>query len=305
MNGILLVDKPNGPTSHDVVDAVRRMTGQRRCGHTGTLDPFATGLLPLCLGPATRLARFVSGAAKTYRAVVRFGFATDTYDATGRSLGPPVEVRLERDGLESLLASFVGRQQQVPPPFAAKRIGGQRMYALARAGKPVRPGPVIVVIRRIVLEQIEGERATMEIEVESGTYVRSLAHDLGKRLGCGAHLEELRRTRIGPFSVASALSLEELEEMARSGGIGAAVLGPEEALAELPALRLGRWGAARIKHGGVVGQEDIAGAAPSLVPGQACRLIGPGGELIGVGEAGKLPAQFRPVVVLARPEPTA
>lgn len=299
--GFLLVDKIKGPTSHDVVQAVRVLTGQRRCGHTGTLDPFATGLLPLCLGRATRLARFVSNTAKTYAAVVRFGYATDTYDATGRIVGPRVEVELSPDVLKRLLPDFVGSQEQVPPPFAAKKIKGERMYRLARAGVPVKPRPARVSIHRIDLQEVRGDRATLVVEVGAGTYIRSLAHDLGQRLGYGAHLEELRRSRVGPFSVEQALSLEQLEILARAERLHEAIWEPARALSNLPALQLGADGASRIRHGMAISSRDLAGRVPDVAPGQPCCLLGPGGELLAVAVPAKDPTQFRPMVVLASP----
>ena len=301
MTGIVLVDKPKGPTSHDVVQSVRRLTSQRRVGHTGTLDPFATGLLPLCLGRATRLARFVSGAAKTYVAVLRFGFATDTYDLTGRPLGPEVDVNLDRGTIESEFAEFLGDQDQVPPPFAAKKINGQRMYKLARAGRPAPARPVKVVIHSIRLVEMEGNRVTLETEVGAGTYIRSLAHDLGKRMGCGAHLVGLRRSRVGPFRVEQAWTLPKLESLAREGGVARAVLDPAEALSNLPALRLGAQAASRVRHGRTITPSDIEGLVPDVPAGQACRLLGPEGELLAVGVATAELPQFRPLVVLATP----
>lgn len=300
--GFLLVDKAKGPTSHDVVQAVRALTGQRRCGHTGTLDPFATGLLPLCLGRATRLARFVSGAAKTYRAVVRFGFATDTYDATGRPVGSQMEARPSRESLEPLLRHFVGSQEQVPPAFAAKKIKGQRMYRLARAGLAVTPRPVTVVIHRIELEAVKGDRAVLVVEVGAGTYIRSLAHDLGQRLGCGAHLEELRRTRVGPFQVEQARSLDELEALSAEGRLQGAIWDPAQALSNLPALQLGTDGASRVRHGMAVSLQDIRGPIPEVPPGEPCRLLGPEGELLAVGIAKKGLSEFHPTVVLTGPQ---
>ena len=301
--GFLLVDKVKGPTSHDVVQAVRALSGQRRCGHTGTLDPFATGLLPLCLGRATRLAQFVSGTAKTYVATMRFGYATDTYDVTGRLVGPKVEANLTPELLERWLPDFVGSQEQVPPVFAAKKIKGQRMYRLARAGIHVEPRPVTVFIHRIDLQEVQGDRAVLVVEAGAGTYIRSLAHDLGRRLGCGAHLEELRRTRVGPFSLEQALSLEKLETLVQEGRLQEAIWEPARALSNLPALQLGTDGASRVSHGMMVSPLHIVGQVPDVPPGQPCRLLGPGGELLAVGVAVKGLSQFRPTVVLASPPP--
>jgi tRNA pseudouridine55 synthase len=212
-----------------------------------------------------------------------------------------VEAKFEPGVLESALDDFVGSQDQVPPPFAAKKVKGQRMYRLARAGVPVKHRPVRVVIRQIRLLEAGDERATLEVEVGPGTYIRSLAHDLGKRLGCGAHLEELRRSRVGPFRVEQALALEKMEALAREGRLEEAVLEPSQALSDLPALRLGSEGASRVSHGRAVSPGDIEGQVPDLSAGQACRLLGPGGELLAVGVAAEGLSQFRPVVVLANP----
>ncbi|MFQ5788902.1 MAG: tRNA pseudouridine(55) synthase TruB [Acidobacteriota bacterium] len=299
--GILLVDKPRRPTSHDVVQVVRRLTGLKRVGHTGTLDPFATGLLPLCLGRATRLARFISGTVKTYRAVVRFGVATDTYDVTGRPLGPPVRANVGLEELGAALDSFLGEQQQVPPPFAAKRVGGRRTYDLARAGIPVEPRPVTVTVRRICLLAAEADRATLEVEVESGTYIRSLAHDLGMRLGCGAHLEQLRRTGVGRFRVERALTIEKVRELAQENRLRDVVVGPREALADFPQLRLDVKAADRLCHGRSVSRDDLLGDVPELRAGELCCFLGPDGEFLAVGVAEEGLARFRPQVVLAAP----
>lgn len=303
--GFLLVDKAKGPTSHDVVEAVRALSGQRRCGHTGTLDPLATGLLPLCLGRATRLARFVSDQSKTYSATIRFGHATDTYDATGRVVGPRVEAKVTVEALKAILPDFIGSQEQVPPPFAAKKIQGQRMYRLARAGIEVKPRPVQVVIHRIDLQDVQVDRAVVVVEVGTGTYIRSLAHDLGQRLGCGAHLEELRRLRVGQFSVDQALSLERLEMLARAGRLQEAIWDPARALSNLPLLHLGTEGATRIRHGMTVSALEVVGEIPDVSSGRPCRLVDSAGELLGVGVAVQESMQFRPLVVLASPPPTA
>jgi tRNA pseudouridine55 synthase len=245
------------------------------------------------------LARFLSGAAKTYWAVVRFGFATHTYDSTGRKVGPVTEVRLEPETLERVLPSFLGEQQQVPPPFAAKKVKGQRMYRLARAGIKVEPKPVKVVIRRISLLDVQEDRATLDVEVESGTYIRSLAHDLGTRLGCGAHLEELRRTRVGALHVDSAHSVEALESLRVAGRIAEAVLEPGEALSEHPAVELTSRGAERVVHGMKVSREDVCGGIPALPSEQPIRLSGPDGRLLAVGTV--VEEAVRPLVVLQAP----
>jgi tRNA pseudouridine55 synthase len=292
MNGVLLIDKSSGPTSHDVVASVRRILGQKRCGHTGTLDPFATGLMMLCLGRATRLARFLSGADKTYVATIRFGYATDTFDRTGKPVGPIALHSPDPEELARTLAGFVGAQMQRPPAFSAKKIGGKRAYELARAGESVSPKPVEVTIRSLELLELDGATARLEVTVSSGTYIRSLAHDVGKRLGCHAHLSELRRTRVAAFSVSHAVTIETLE---REGPLGA-LLTPNEALRGLPLVRVGAEVAKRLAHGHpprfdeLVGEDLSAAADTDFV-----RLVGPEGELLAVGE----PDRARGIVRLA------
>lgn len=298
ITGFLLIDKAQGPTSHDVVQAVRAITGERRVGHTGTLDPMATGLLPVCLGRATRLARFVAGSTKTYSAVMRFGFATDTYDATGRRMGDETPVSLDRDELMSVLASFVGRQEQVPPPFAAKKVEGRRMYELARAGIPFVPKAVEVVIRGIELLDVEGNKAALRIDVESGTYIRSLAHDLGLRLGCGAHLEQLRRTRVGPLGIEQALSLEELEMHSLAGRLHEQLMAPAHALSELPGIHLNLDEKHKIRHGRSTTIEETSDPLPQLSKEQPLRLLDTDGDLVAVGMMDDDLVTIRPIVVL-------
>jgi len=300
ITGFLLIDKAKGPTSHDVVQAVRRITGERRVGHTGTLDPFATGLLPICLGRATRLARFLSASIKTYSALVRFGFATDTYDATGRRMGLESTVSLDQEAFAPLLASFVGKQGQVPPPFAAKKVQGRRMYQMARAGIRVEPKPVEVVIRRIDLLGVDGSRATIDVEVEAGTYIRSLAHDLGQRLGCGAHLEELRRTDVGPHNIERALSLEKLETLNQSGYLEDALMTPADALSELPWIHLSGEERHKICHGRriSISVDETSRNLPRLEEGQSVRLMESGGGLVAVGIVTDGLETIHPLVVL-------
>jgi tRNA pseudouridine55 synthase len=292
LTGALLVDKPGGVTSHDVVARVRRVTGERRTGHTGTLDPFATGLLVLCLGRATRLARFVSELRKSYRATVRFGFATDTFDRTGSPRDEPTGDPPSRDALEAALPGFVGPQWQLPPPFSAKKVGGKRAHRLARSGAPVRLAPARIEIEELRLVDYSPPRATLETTVSSGTYVRSLANDLGRKLGCGAHLEELRRIRVGSFAVEAADSLKDLERYASGGRIPERLLPPAELLRDLPAESLAGEDAVRFRHGREVSVEREAGLV--------LRVFGPEGAFLGVAEAGARGRSLRPLVVWAR-----
>ncbi|MGA9389890.1 MAG: tRNA pseudouridine(55) synthase TruB [Candidatus Sulfotelmatobacter sp.] len=221
MNGVIIIDKPPGWTSHDVVDRMRRILQQRSIGHLGTLDPLATGVLPLVTGSFTRLAQFYIGSEKTYEGVIRFGFATNTYDADGAPVeayvgktapGCPVSSpALNLETLENLAAQFRGRIQQVPPPFSAKKINGVSAYKLARKQKEVVLQPVEIEIKEFTITAVDVDRAHFRARVSSGTYMRSIAHEMGQRLGCGAHLESLRRTSVGEFDITQAHTLEEVE----------------------------------------------------------------------------------------------
>ncbi len=214
MNGVLIIDKPAGLTSHDVVNRVRRILQQRSIGHLGTLDPMATGVLPLVTGTLTRLAQFYTTSEKTYEGTIRFGFATDTYDAEGEATTAPQEVILCTAEVESLAARFRGVIEQTPPPFSAKKIHGVPAYKLARQQKEVVLKPVQVEIKEFEILAVEGARARFRARVASGTYMRSIAHEMGKELACGAHLESLRRTAVAEFTLEDAHTLDQLAEAA-------------------------------------------------------------------------------------------
>jgi tRNA pseudouridine55 synthase len=211
MNGVIILDKPAGWTSHDVVNRMRRILGQRSIGHLGTLDPLATGVLPLVTGSLTRLAQFYISSEKTYEGVIRFGFATNTYDADGEPAGEPLSVSPTLDELQKISARFVGVIQQVPPPFSAKKIHGVPAYKLARKQQEVVLQPVEVEIKELAILSVEADRAHFRARVASGTYMRSVAHEMGQALGCGAHLETLRRTSVAEFDITQAHTIEEIE----------------------------------------------------------------------------------------------
>jgi len=301
-HGALLVDKPGRVTSHDVVASVRRLARQRRCGHTGTLDPFATGLLVICLGKATRLARFVSGASKSYLATVRFGFSTDTYDRTGEATGARTDSCPDRVELESALGGFRGVQEQLPPLFSAKRIDGKRSHRLARAGVEVQPAPARVTVLELALVDIEPPRARLSLSVSSGTYVRSLAHDLGERLGCGAHLEELRRTRIGPFTVEEASTLETLGGFAFQRRLHESLLSPADLLRELPRVDVSTDAVKLLVHGRDVPEEawEAPPAGPQTLTGPL-RVCDEKGNLVSVAQVHEESGALRPLIVLQSP----
>ncbi len=244
LSGILNINKPRGLTSHDVVDKIREISGVRKVGHAGTLDPIATGVLVICLGKATRLVNFIMQSPKTYRATLRLGISTNTHDAEGEIIREaPVNVSLEE--LKEALKSFVGSIEQIPPLFSAIKIAGKRLYELAREGKEVTPPPRKVEIYR--LEVVEWNRPflTIEVECSPGTYIRALARDLGEKLGCGAHVTELTRLRSGRFNLEDAVTLEELER----SKLKQHLLPPEVAVADLPAVILERGEEKRIRLG--------------------------------------------------------
>jgi tRNA pseudouridine55 synthase len=210
INAVLVLDKPAAFTSHDIVNRVRRITGERSVGHLGTLDPMATGVLPLVLGRFTRLAQFFNDASKVYEGEIRFGFSTDTYDAEGEAVGPVSGAPPTLGDIHHHLPALTGRILQLPPVYSAKKINGVAAYKLARQDKPVEMKAVEVVVHRLEIQSVWADRARFVAEVSAGTYIRSIAHDLGQALGCGAHLTELRRTGAGEFSVSQAVTLDEL-----------------------------------------------------------------------------------------------
>ena len=241
MNGLLIIDKPAGMTSHDVVNRLRKITGEKSIGHLGTLDPMATGVLPLLLGKFTRLAQYFSSDEKSYSGKIRFGFATDTYDAEGQPAGPDrwsefaAEVTIAR--VRQAALRFQGEMDQLPPPFSAKKIGGTPAYKLAREGKPVELKTARVRIASLEIAALEGAEATFAMRISAGGYVRSVAHELGRALGCGAHLSALRRTQAGGFPVEQARTLEELQAAAGdSAAIAELCIHPRNLLPEMPAV---------------------------------------------------------------------
>jgi tRNA pseudouridine55 synthase len=295
IDGVLVVDKPEGPTSHDVVARARRALRLRAVGHTGTLDPMATGVLPLVLGRATRLAQFLSGGEKVYAARIRLGVATDSWDRTGTILAeaPPGAALPGLSDVESALSSFVGEHDQVPPPFSAKKIGGVRAYDLARQGRDAPVRAVRVRLREAVLERFDTPVFDVRVACSAGFYVRALADALGRRLGCGACLDALRRLSSGHFTLAEAVPLARVEEAPCS----VVIVPMERALPGLPAVALTAEGVRRALHGNDVGPDDLA--APLAMPAaDAVQLCGPDGRLIAVARAGARPGVLHPSVVL-------
>jgi tRNA pseudouridine55 synthase len=260
MNGVLIIDKPSGLTSHDVVNRVRRILRQRSVGHLGTLDPLATGVLPLVTGSLTRLAQFYTASPKTYEGTIRFGFATDTYDAQGEAISTQQSVTLRMEEVRELAARFHGVIEQMPPPFSAKKIQGVPAYKLARKRKEVVLKPVRVEIMEFEILAVEGDRATFRARVASGTYMRSVAHDMGQQLGCGAHLASLRRTAAAEFEIADACTLDQLQDAANNGRLEDLFVHPRKLLPNLPSVTVDDATAARIKSGRSVNLPDLSRA---------------------------------------------
>ncbi len=248
-DGALVIDKPQGKTSHDIVDAIRHLAGFRQVGHLGTLDPLATGVLVLLLGRATRLVQFYSGRRKRYTAGFRFGFATDTYDSEGQAQGPDTSPALDRSTLEKFANERIGLFAQMPPIFSAKKIHGRPAYELARKNQPVELKPVEVEVFEYRLTGIEDSIARFVIECSSGTYIRSLAHEMGEKLGYGAHLTEISRTAVGEFSLEQALKLEELAEATRKGKFQDCVIKLEHLLPNFPSTTVLPVVEKRVRHG--------------------------------------------------------
>jgi tRNA pseudouridine55 synthase len=294
MNGALILDKPSGLTSHDVVQRVRRITGERSVGHLGTLDPMATGVLPLLLGRYTRLARFYGAADKLYEGQIRFGFATDTFDAEGRTASPEVPVAFSRQHLESAVARLRGSISQVPPPFSAKKVSGVPAYKLARKEKPVELSPVAVTVHEFTILDFSGAVATVRMHVSAGTYARCLAHDLGRELGTGAHLISLRRLRSGEFTLDQAISLPALEAMQHAGTLPQALLSARNLLPSMPSVNAPQEAIARIRHGNAVN-------LPEFSQSKWVKVFAGGEDLLAV--AGRVAGTlFQPKIVLADPE---
>src|SRR5438067_4855078 len=248
-DGALVINKPKGKTSHDVVDAVRHLAGFRQIGHLGTLDPLATGVLVLLLGRATRLVQFYAGRRKRYEAGFRFGFATDTYDSDGQAQGPDAAPALDAAAVEKLAAERMGRFAQTPPSFSAKKVKGRPAYELARKKQTVELKAVEVEIYEYKLREIEDSIARFVIECSSGTYIRSLAHEMGQKLGCGAHLAEITRTAVGEFSLEQAVKLEELAEGARAGKFADYLIRLENLLPNFPRVNVLPIIERRVRHG--------------------------------------------------------
>jgi tRNA pseudouridine55 synthase len=290
VDAVLIIDKPAGMTSHDVVARVRRITGEKSIGHLGTLDPMATGVLPLVLGRFTRLAQFYGEADKRYEGEIRFGWATDTYDAEGKPTSVEQSVNFSLEQVCEAAKEFVGQIAQYPPPFSAKKIAGIPAHRLARKGQPVELKPKQVEIKELEFPSCDGKVAHFKAWVSSGTYLRSLAHDIGKKLGPGAHLAALKRTAVREFLIDEAFTLEQVEQARASNTLDDLFLHPRLVLPEFPAVVASAESASRIRHGGAVNLPEFSKAG-------TVRVFAGQRELLAIAKrvAGTL---FQPKVVL-------
>jgi tRNA pseudouridine55 synthase len=295
VNGLLVIDKPGGMTSHDVVNRLRRITAEQSIGHLGTLDPMATGVLPLLMGKFTRLAQYFSAAGKSYVGGIRFGFATDTYDAEGEPVGPDhwpdAAATLTLERVREAAIRFHGEMEQMPPQFSAKKIDGKPAYKLAREGKPVQLKPARVRIDAFEIAAMVGPEVSFSVDISSGGYVRSVADELGRDLGCGAHLSRLRRTRVGAFALTDAHTLDELEALAgNADALEGLCIHPRALLPEMPALTGDGQALGRLRNGAQANLPEFSNAPLVKV------FAGPR-ELVGIARrvAGTL---FQPVVMM-------
>ena len=303
ISGILNIDKPAGCTSYRVVQRVRRRSGVGKVGHAGSLDPLATGVLLICLGQATRLSQYLMELPKTYRAEIALGVATDTYDAEGQPTFRGDPSLVSEAGLKQALKAFRGESQQVPPPYSAVKRQGRPAYAYARAGQAVALSPRKVMIYRIDLLAYEPPLVTLQVDCGKGTYLRSLAHDLGQRLGCGAHLQGLVRLSIGPFSLADASSLEAVEAAFTGSHWQELLLPLDYGLGHLPAIALDMEAEREVRHGRPL--PTAAGALAGLekaVQGQRCRAYGGDGSLVAVLRFEANEGMWRPEKVFTSPQ---
>jgi tRNA pseudouridine55 synthase len=294
VDGVIIVDKPEGWTSHDVVGKMRRIAGTKRIGHLGTLDPIATGVLPLVIGNATRLAQFYTASEKVYEAVVRFGFSTDTYDRAGAPTSEPSVFAPDRKRLEAELNRYVGRIQQVPPSVSAKKVGGVPSYKLARQNKAVELAPVEVEIYEARLTALEDDLASIIVRCSAGAYVRSIAHELGQAFGCGAHLDQLRRTRSGEFDISHARTIAALEVLRAEDALPQILIPAAELLPSFPIVRVDPLTAGQIRQGRDFHSSPFQVARNT----RHVKAIDEYGALVAIGEL-RAPNLYHPSVVIA------
>jgi tRNA pseudouridine55 synthase len=312
MDGVLIIDKPAGLTSHDVVAVARRVLRESRIGHTGTLDPLATGVLPLAIGRATRLVRFLTASDKDYTATIRFGATTDSYDADGQETSRS-DRHPDAEQLDAAIATLRGRYEQMPPPYSAKKVGGQRAYDLARRDLPVVLTPAPVNVSQAAVTSFDGWTAIVSLTCSAGFYVRAFAHALGQAVGTGAYLEALQRTRSGEFRLDEALALDALAEIGGQGSGGRGqdpnvtreavfdwLIPMERLLTRFPAVTVTEEGKLFVSHGRELGPAQLLSPAPAPLPADVgwLRVIDRDGLLLALATPGARPGSLHPSVVL-------
>jgi tRNA pseudouridine55 synthase len=309
MDGVLVIDKPAGLTSHDVVARARHILHERRIGHTGTLDPFATGVLVILLGKATRLAQFLSGVDKEYEAIIRLGYATDTGDRTGTPIpGPensPAPGKWDEHEIEAALKSLRGEIDQIPPMYSAKKVAGKKLYELARRGESVERRPIHVCIYAFEAIRRDGQLLKdnldgtfdfhARVSCSSGTYIRTLAEDFGKRLSVGAHLAELKRTRVGDFTIDQAITLDQLKIHFGEESLGTVLLPPGAALSQLPFVHLSAEDVRRVNHG-----REVTLTVSEWTDGENVKMYDPDEQLIAIGQYDAAAKTLHPRVMLGK-----
>ena len=285
MDGLLIINKPKGWTSHDVVAKLRKTLSIQKIGHTGTLDPDATGVLCACIGKATRLIEYTSEDEKEYRVIMRLGLTTDTLDAAGKVIKETKDFSVAREVIEEAFTKFTGRISQIPPMYSAVKVGGTPLYRLARQGKEIPRAPREVFIREIRLLEYSGEFVKFDVLCSRGTYVRTLCADIGDHLGVGAHTYSLERLRSGVFTIEDALSIEDVERLHKAGMLSARVIGTDQMVAWMPSVRVkGLWEEG-VRHGRGLTSESISGIEGNFHRGDKVRLTGSQGELLSIGTA--------------------
>lgn len=304
-DGLLVIDKPAGPTSHDVVQRVRRLLGTRRVGHGGTLDPDATGVLLVAAGQATRFFPYLAAERKVYEGRIRLGFSTDTYDASGSPTSPERSDGPSREALAGAMSAFVGDILQTPPRFSAKKLAGRPVYKMARAGEEFSLAPSPVTVFRFDLRDFRPPFVDFEAACSSGTYVRSLAHDLGAKLGCGAHLASLRRIAVGPYGLADAVALADLEAAADRGEAGRHIVPLEQLLPEVPAVTVLPEAENRVRNGSPLEAAHLAAPPPQFLPAPGTaglvRLFSGSGRLLALARPTADGAGLHPFLVIIHP----
>ena len=292
VHGVLNINKPSGMTSHDVVDAVRRILGMQRVGHTGTLDPQATGVLPVCVGRATKIAQYLTQAEKEYVMTLRLGVTTDTLDAAGKETSRAEATHVRRQDVEAVLPRFTGEIQQVPPLYSAKKRQGERLYRLARRGEVVEREPVTVTVFALELLEFDSPDVHLKATCSKGTYARSLCDDIGRALGCGGHLRALCRTRAGRFALEGSVALEVLEERVRAGRLGEVLLPIADALGHLPGVRVAPEAGALILHGNAITAGMVVQFPVEVSRGKLVRVLGFRKQLLSLAEAAVTSEEF-------------